>query len=86
MTVFPHVAMGFHTVKTLLTRTVKLVMRIQYKLLPTEVVKMSSATTVEMIGKLMAPIVLLEVVVLLLVEDSKEGMIEDVAMALWTPL
>ena len=43
---------------------------------------MSSATAVEMIGKLMAPMVLLEVVVLLLVEDSKEGKIEGAAMAL----
>ena len=82
MSVIPHGEMGFHTDKTLLTRTTKLAVKTPWEVLPAEDITMSSATMEEIIGKLKTPVLLIEVVELMLVECHEEDMIGDEAMVL----
>src|SRR4051812_6074418 len=75
-------AMGFHTDKTLLTRTVKLAVKTPWEVLPAEDMKMSSATMAEIVGMLKTSVLLLEAMVLLLVEFREEDMLEGEPMVL----
>jgi len=78
----PARAMGFHTDKTLLTRTVKLAVKTPSEVLPAEDMKMRSTTMAEIVGKLKTSVLLLEDMVLLLVESREEDMIEGEPMVL----